>query len=75
MEPEELALELLRLYLEHSRERIDFEKFVEMYVALLSAIKGMENSSQPSAPPPQPPSKNDDKLFDFKEPLSLSEKI
>lgn len=75
MEPEELALELLRLYLEHSRERIDFEKFVEMYVALLSALKGMENSSQPSAPPPQPPSKNDDKLFDFKEPLSLSEKI
>ena len=73
MEAEQLALELLRLYLEHSRERVDFEKFVEMYVALLSALKGVEGSPQSPAPPPPPP-KKDDSLFDFKEPLSLSEK-
>ena len=82
MDDKEVALELLKIYLQYHRERLELEQLVEAYLAILAAIKGGLNLPAPETGPgtgdekktESTPSKEDDSLFDFKEPLSLSDK-
>ena len=79
MDDKEVALELLKIYLQYHRERLELEQLVEAYLAILAAIKGGLNLPEPEAggeekKAEETPSKDDDSLFDFKEPLSLSDK-
>ena len=85
MDDKEVALELLKIYLQYHRERMELDQLVEAYLAILAAVKGGLN-----LPPQQEADqgliggqqeqkessggKEDDSLFDFKEPISLSDK-
>ncbi|NPA86870.1 MAG: hypothetical protein GXO00_02590 [Candidatus Diapherotrites archaeon] len=77
MDNKEVALELLKLYLQYHRERMDLEHLVEAYLAILAALEGGLPSPAPQEAAPQTQGSSqpdDDSLFDFKEPLSLSDK-
>ncbi len=64
MDERELALELLKLYLQHHRERVSLEELVKYYLYILATLMQI---------PAEPPTKEKDP-FDFREPVSLSEK-
>ena len=76
MDNKEVALELLKLYLQNHRERMELEQMVEAYLAILAALEGgLQLPSQQEQPPAQKKEESsDDSLFDFKEPISLSDK-
>ncbi len=86
MDDKEVALELLKIYLQYHRERMELDQLVEAYLAILAAIKGGLNVPATSGGAEEPlvsqqgeqketqESKDDDSLFDFKEPISLSDK-
>ncbi len=71
MDDRELALELVKLYLQYHRERVEFSEFLQMYLAALAAVKGIGIGQEEQ---PVKDTNGDDSLFDFKEPLSLSKK-
>jgi hypothetical protein len=80
MDEKEVALELLKIYLEQHRERMELDQLVETYLAILQAVSAGPQLLESS--PQQPPAggeeekkeESDDSLFDFKEPISLSDK-
>ena len=80
MDEKEVALELLKIYLEQHRERMELDQLVETYLAILQAVsagpKLLEGAGPAEAPPKEDPKeeKEEDSLFDFKEPISLSDK-
>ena len=81
MDEKEVALELLKIYLEQHRERMELDQLVETYLAILQAVNAGPKLLEGAAPAevPQPKEepkggKEDDALFDFKEPISLSDK-
>ena len=78
MDNREVALELLKLYLQIHRERMDLEQLVEAYLAILAALEGglqVGNQAKEEATDTNKNGgDNDDSLFDFKEPVSLSDK-
>ena len=69
MDNREVALELLKLYLEHHRERMELEQLVEAYLAILAVLEGGIQEQ-----PKEEGKKDEDSLFDFREPISLSDK-
>lgn len=85
MDDKEVALELLKIYLQYHRERMELDQLVEAYLAILAAVKGglnlptQQETDQGIIGGQQEQKessggKEDDNLFDFKEPISLSDK-
>ena len=74
MDDKEVALELLKLYIETHRERMDLDQMVETYLAILDALKGNIKLPEGGEEQKTEEKKDSDALFDFKEPLSLSDK-
>lgn len=73
MDNKEVALELLKLFLEHSRERVELADLVDAYMYIYNVLEG-------KVPPHEEKEegtgekKDEDLLFDFKQPISLSDK-
>ncbi len=80
MDDKEVALELLKIYLEQHRERMELDQLVETYLAILQAVSAGPKLLDGSGPAETPQGgeqggeKEEDSLFDFKEPISLSDK-
>jgi len=77
MDNREVALELLKLFLETHRERVALDELVDAYLYILDILEhGHPSDAQGNAPtaPEAAPSQDDDSLFDFKQPLSVSDK-
>ena len=77
MDNREVALELLKIFLETHREKVELDELVDAYLYILDILEhGHPSDAQGSAPAPggPAPSQNDDSLFDFKQPLSVSDK-
>jgi hypothetical protein len=81
MDNNEVALELLKLFLQTHRERVELDELVDAYLYIRDVLEhghapeeGAQAPSAQGAPAPQPPSSDDDSLFDFKQPLSASDK-
>lgn len=74
MDNREVALELLKLYLQLHRERMGLDELVAVYLRILDALergRGGEGT-QPDSSPQEGDS--DDTLFDFSDPLSVSDR-
>ncbi len=76
-----MALELLKIFLETHRERVELDELVDAYLYILDILEHGHGAQQaPDAPNPPAPSAEpdsghqDDSLFDFKQPLSVSDK-
>lgn len=67
MDNKELALELLKLLLSIHRERMGVDELVATYLYILKALNGGQQ-------PAQTQQSSDDDLFDFKSPLSASDR-
>ena len=82
MDDREVALELLKIYLQQHRERMELDQLVEAYLAILQAVRmgpslqGLQPAQEGVQQPPQEKAEkgDEDSLFDFKEPISLSDK-
>lgn len=79
MDNREVALELLRMYLDLHRERVQLDELVDAYLYILDVLEhGHGDAAQqvqgPAPGAPAPPPADDDSLFDFKQPLSASDK-
>ncbi len=83
MDNNEVALELLKLFLQMHRERVELDELVDAYLYIRDVLEhGHEAGAQTSAPSgvaqgpaaPTSPQQGDDSLFDFKQPLSASDK-
>ena len=83
MDNNEVALELLKLFLQMHRERVELDELVDAYLYIRDVLEhghgeaeapiGGAQGPAPGAPAP-PPQSDDDSLFDFKQPLSASDK-
>ncbi len=74
-----MALELLRMYLDLHRERVQLDELVDAYLYILDVLEHGHGATAAPAPEPAPegptpPAQDDDSLFDFKQPLSASDK-
>ena len=83
MDNNEVALELLKLFLQMHRERVELDELVDAYLYIRDVLEhGHEAGGQAPVPgtapqepaAPVPPQQSDDSLFDFKQPLSASDK-
>jgi len=75
MDNKEVALELLKLYLNIHRERMELDQLVEAYLAILAALEGgLQLPQEAPKEEKKEEGSSSDSLFDFKEPLSLSDK-
>ncbi len=78
MDNREVALELLKIFLETHREKVELDELVDAYLYILDILEhGHPAEQQGNAPAPEGPSPSDsgdDSLFDFKQPLSVSDK-
>jgi len=75
MDDKEVALELLKIYLQTHRERMELDQMVETYLAILQALKGeLPPVEEEEKPQKEEKEEKNEPLFDFKEPLSLSDK-
>lgn len=72
MDNREVALELLKLFLEMRRERVEIDELVDAYLYILDILEHGHQERSPQPPSPAP--RDDDSLFDFKKPLSVSDK-
>ncbi|HIQ10157.1 MAG TPA: hypothetical protein EYH23_01430 [Euryarchaeota archaeon] len=73
MDNREVALELLKLYLQLHRERMGLDELVAVYLRILDALeRGRRGES--AQPDDSPQDQDDDTLFDFKDPLSVSDR-
>ena len=71
MDNREVALELLKLFLEAHRERVEIDELVDSYLYILDIL---EHGHQGHDAQPSGKDGGDDSLFDFKKPLSVSDK-
>jgi len=71
MDNREVALELLKLFLEAHRERVEIDELVDSYLYILDIL---EHGHQGRDAQPRSREGDDDSLFDFKRPLSVSDK-
>lgn len=72
-------MELLKIFLEMHRERVELDELIDAYLYILDILEhGHKGQSAPDAgPSPEslaPAPSDDDSLFDFKQPLSVSDK-
>ncbi len=76
MDNREVALELLKLFLQTHRERVELPDLVDAYLYIYNVLEGKEpvHGEAEGAQPQQAQQQSDDSLFDFKEPISLSDK-
>ncbi len=70
-----MALELLKLFLQTHRERVELPDLVDAYIYIYNVLEGKEPvHPEETSQSGQAPQQSDDSLFDFKEPISLSDK-
>ncbi len=70
-----MALELLKLFLQTHRERVELPDLVDAYLYIYNVLEGKEPvHAEETEQSGQTPQQSDDSLFDFKEPISLSDK-
>ena len=77
MDNREVALELLKIFLETHREKVELDELVDAYLYILDILEHGHSGGQGNAPAPEGPAPSDsgdDSLFDFKQPLSVSDK-
>lgn len=77
MDNKEVALELLKIFLETHRERVELDELIDAYLYILDILEHGHQGQEPpggSSAPQNPPQSDDDSLFDFKQPLSVSDK-
>ncbi len=86
MDNNEVALELLKMFLQMHRERVELDELVDAYLYIRDLLEhghaggeappGAQQSGAPSGPgvPPAAQGQDDDSLFDFKQPLSASDR-
>ena len=75
MDNREVALELLKLFLQTHRERVELPDLVDAYLYIYNVLEGKEPAhGEETSQPAQQSQQSDDSLFDFKEPISLSDK-
>jgi len=73
MDNREVALELLKLFLQTHRERVELPDLVDAYLYIYNVLEGKQ-PQQEESPPENHQSDTGDSLFDFKQPISLSDK-
>ncbi|MDN5358317.1 MAG: hypothetical protein PWP76_160 [Candidatus Diapherotrites archaeon] len=78
MDNKEVALELLKIFLETHRVRVELDELIDAYLYILDILEHGHQEQEPpggsSAPQNPPQGGSDDSLFDFKQPLSVSDK-
>ena len=72
MDNKEVALELLKLFLQTHRERVELPDLVDAYLYIYNVLEGKQPVEGEQKEEGQ--GQSDDTLFDFKQPISLSDK-
>ncbi len=67
-----MALELLKLFLQTHRERVELPDLVDAYLYIYNVLEGKQQAGEGAGQREEP--QQDDTLFDFKQPISLSDK-
>lgn len=71
MDNREVALELLKLFLQTHRERVELPELVDAYLYIYNVLEGKQPVEEQKE---EEKEQSDDALFDFKQPISLSDK-